>query len=95
MAPTREHTVTFNADGMLECPKCGETTEPRLIETGYTVTHHWRSVEQDADGKSTITASGWDGSSSDVSEQGDALMIECGGCFAQFPLPEAFEVEWV
>lgn len=52
----------------LECSACHERGTPELIEDGMTVTHHIERLSE-----SEISARGWDGSSSDVSEEGIPL----------------------
>jgi hypothetical protein len=52
-------------------------TEPaRLVEDGMTITHDLEAI---SDGR--ITARGWDGSASDVFEEGKMLLLECPHCF--------------
>ena len=50
----------------LECSACHERGTPALIEDGMTVTHQLKKLSADA-----ISARGWDGGSSSVSEEGD------------------------
>lgn len=77
--------------GKLCCRACGKRTEPRLIEVGYTVIH---DLDLEALKQGRWEASGWDGSSKDVSESGDYLALECTGCFATYQLPKGAELEW-
>lgn len=74
----------------LECSSCHERGTPRLIEDGMTVTHQIESLSLSA-----ISARGWDGSSSDVSEEGERLLLECPHCFQWHRIPEAINVEWL
>ncbi len=74
----------------LECSACHEHVTPALIEDGMTVTHQLESLSADA-----ISARGWDGSSSDVSEEGEGLLLECQQCFQWHRLPDAIEIEWL
>jgi hypothetical protein len=73
----------------IECSACGKRCVPKLIEDGMTVTHNLKKLSVKG-----IEASGWDGSSSDVSEEGDLLLLECthyqGHC-----IPESTELDWV
>ena len=55
---------------------CHEHGVPKLIEDGMTVTHQIERVSESA-----ISAHGWDGSSSEVSEEGERLLLECPHCF--------------
>jgi hypothetical protein len=52
----------------LECSACHERGTPTLIEDGMTVTHELESLSAAA-----ISARGWDGNSSDVSEEGERV----------------------
>ena len=56
--------------GELVC-ECGHRGTPRLEESGYQVSHELVEIVGD-----TIIASGWDGSSRAVSEDGDALLVD-------------------
>lgn len=73
----------------LECSACHERGTPDLIEDGMTVTHELASLSRD-----TIAARGWDGSSADVSEEGERLLLECQHCCQWHRIPDASEVEW-
>ena len=75
--------------GKLKC-KCGHTGVPRLIEIGMAVTHRLETLS-----RKKITAQGWDGGSSDVSEEGEAAMLECTECFEWYRIPETTELEWL
>ena len=75
-------------NGELVC-RCGEHGLPALAEDGMTVSHDLLSIN----GRQVI-ARGWDGSSSAVSEGGEALLLECRCCRRQYSLPETFEIEW-
>lgn len=86
-AVMKEPKVANLVDGDLVCV-CGTTDEPKLVESGYTLDHHIQSM----DGK-TIYASGGEGR--DFSESGDLYALECYSCFAQYKLPEGYEVEWI
>jgi hypothetical protein len=59
--------------GVLVC-ECGHRGTPRLEESGYQVSHALVEIVGD-----TIIASGWDGSSRAVSEEGDAYWLMCMG----------------
>ena len=74
----------------LECSACRERGTPALIEDGMTVTHQLEKLSADA-----ISARGWDCNSSDVSEEGERLLLECQHCFQGHRTPNAFELEWV
>lgn len=76
-------------DGLLHCAQCGERAVPYLIEDGYSVTHNLEKI-----GTSMILARGWDGSSKQVSEEGENLMLQCGVCTEWHRIPESIEVEW-
>jgi hypothetical protein len=52
-----------------------------------TVTHELASRSAAA-----ISARGWDGNSSDVSEQGERLLLECSHCFQWHRIPDAIEL---
>jgi hypothetical protein len=67
--------------GELVC-ECGHRGTPRLEESGYQVSHALVEIVGD-----TIIASGWDGSSRAVSEDGDAYWLMCDGCGKLHPLP--------
>ena len=67
--------------GVLVC-ECGHRGTPRLEESGYQVSHALVEIVGD-----TIIASGWDGSSRAVSEEGDAYWLMCDGCGKLHPLP--------
>ena len=55
-----------------------------------TVTHQLEKVSADA-----ISARGWDGSSSDVSEEGERVLLDCQHCFQWHRIPDAIELEWL
>lgn len=74
----------------LECSACHERGTPALIEDGMTVTHQIESISP-----SGISAHGWDGSSSEVSEEGERLVLECPHCFQWHRIPESVELEWL
>jgi hypothetical protein len=74
----------------LECSVCHERGTPALIEDGMTVTHRLESVSAGA-----LSARGWDGSSSSVSEEGERLVLECQHCFQWHRIPDAIEVDWL
>ena len=74
----------------LECASCHERSTPALIEDGMTVTHDLQQLSD-----THISARGWDGSSSDVSEEGELLLLECAHCFQWHRIPEAVELEWL
>jgi hypothetical protein len=73
----------------LDCSACHERRTPALIEDGMTVTHELESLSAAA-----ISARGWDGNSSDVSEEGERLLLECSHCFQWHRIPDAIEIEW-
>jgi hypothetical protein len=74
----------------LECSACHERGTPALIEDGMTVTHELKSLSAD-----TISARGWDGSSSKVSEEGERLLLECQHCFQSHRIPDAIDLQWL
>jgi len=76
------------------CPHCAAQCRPSLIETGYEVTHDLRSITRRR-GITLIHASGWDGSSRDVSEDGDAYWLECPKCYKRQALPPDWEINWL
>jgi hypothetical protein len=63
-------------DGEFVCSECRERGLPALVEDGMTVTHDLQAI---ANGR--ITARCLDGSGSDVSEEGEMLLLECCHCF--------------
>ena len=75
--------------GKLACA-CGRRVMPRLIEVGMTVNHNLEALS-----RKEIRARGWDGSSKEVSEEGEQLLLECQECFAWYRLPESAELEWL
>jgi hypothetical protein len=75
-------------NGQLLC-QCGVHGLPALSEDGMMVSHDLVCL----DGNHVI-ARGWDGSSSGVSEDGEALLLECRSCWRQYRLPENLEIEW-
>jgi hypothetical protein len=74
--------------GVLAC-ECGHRGTPRLEESGYQVSHALIEIVGD-----TIIASGWDGSSRAVSEEGDAYWLMCDGCGKLHPLPPELHIDW-
>lgn len=76
--------------GELECSNCHVRSTPALIEDGMTVTHYLEELSD-----TRISARGWDGSSSDVSEEGELLLLECSHCFQWHRIPESVELEWL
>lgn len=74
----------------LECSACRERGTPALIEDGMTVTHQLENLSTAA-----ISARGWDGSSSSVSEEGERLLLECSHCFQWHRIPDAIDLEWL
>src|SRR5260370_6497200 len=67
--------------GELVC-ECGHRGAPRLEESGYRVSHAVVEIVGD-----TIIASGWDGSSRAVSEEGDAYWLMGDRCGKLHLLP--------
>ena len=76
--------------GELECSVCHQRGFPVLVEEGMTVTHNLQSISAEC-----VKAKGWDGSSSDVSEEGETLVLECPHCFQWHRMPAAIELEWL
>ena len=74
----------------IECSACTKRCVPKLIENGMTVTHNLKKLSV-----KRIKASGWDGSSSDVSEEGELLLLECTECYQGHRIPESTELDWV
>ena len=74
----------------IECTACGKRCVPKLIEDGMTVTHNLKKISV-----KRIKDSGWDGSSSDVSEEGDLLLLECTHCYQGHCIPESTGLNWV
>ena len=66
------------------------TGHPALVEDGMTVTHDLVAISP-----SGLKARGWDGSSSQVSEEGEMLLLECPHCFQCHRIPECLDVEWL
>ena len=77
-------------DGKLECSHCKEQGIPTLVEDGMTVTHDLVTISP-----AGLTDHAWDGSSSQVSEEGEMLLLECPHCFQWHRIPEALDVEWL
>lgn len=77
---------------MLQCANeaCGHIGLPKLVEHGHQVTHRLVTIHDDE-----IQAEGWDGSSSDVSDDGEFFTFDCAKCGAQYALPEGMEVNWL
>lgn len=78
------------AGNRITCPHCKQRGTPRLVEAGYIITHELKTITRRG-----ITASGWDGSSEDVSESGTKVFLECEHCCAEIALPEGMGVDWV
>ena len=76
--------------GEFECSQCKEQGIPALVEDGMTVTHDLVAISP-----SGLKARGWDGSSSQVSEEGEMLLLECPHCFQWHRIPEGLDVEWL
>lgn len=77
------------ANGEFECSQCHHRGEPSLIEEGIVVTHRIEQL-----GAGYLVAEGWDGDSSDISDDGERLLLECPECFHWHQLPDDFDVEW-
>ena len=77
-------------DGNLDCSQCREQGIPALVEDGMTVTHNLVTISA-----AGLRAHGWDGSSSEVSEEGEMLLLECPHCFQWHRIPEDLDVEWL
>jgi len=77
-------------DDELECSQCKEHGIPALVEDGMTATHDLVAISP-----SGLKARGWDGSSSQVSEEGEMLLLECPHCFQWHRIPEDLDVEWL
>ena len=77
-------------DGRLECSQCKEQGIPTVVEDGMTVTHDLVTISP-----AGLKARGWDGSSSQVSEEGEMLLLECPHCFQWHRIPESPQVEWL
>ena len=75
--------------GELVCD-CGHRGRPRLEETGFGVSHKLVEIAGN-----TITAHGWDGSASGISEEGDAYWFMCAACGKRFALPAELIIEWM
>jgi hypothetical protein len=76
--------------GKLECSQCKVQGVPALVEDGMTVTHDLVMISP-----AGLKARGWDGSSSQVSEEGEMLLLECQHCFQWHRIPEGLDVEWL
>jgi hypothetical protein len=75
--------------GELVC-ECGFRGIPRLEESGYQVRHELVAIFGDR-----ITARGWNGSSRNVSEEGNGYWLICDSCGKAFSLPAELAVDWV
>jgi hypothetical protein len=73
----------------LECSKCHKHGTPTLVEDGMTVTHDLFTLSAER-----IVASGWDGGSSYVSDEGDLLVLQCGHCSQMHRIPDNVVFEW-
>jgi hypothetical protein len=69
--------------------ECGHRGTPRLEESGYQVSHALVEIVGDM-----IIASGWDGSSRAVSEEGDAYWLMCDRCGKLHLLPPNLHIDW-
>ena len=63
---------------------------PRLIEIGMTVNHHLEKLS-----RKEIKARGWDGSSKEVSEEGEQYLLECTECFEWHRIPNNIGIHWL
>jgi hypothetical protein len=88
-AAGRERLSTKIEEGELVC-ECGYRGAPRLEESGYQVSHELVEIAGN-----TITACGWDVSSSGVSEEGNAYWLTCVGCGKLHALPPESWINWV
>jgi hypothetical protein len=69
---------------------CGFRGIPRLEESGYQVSHELIEISGDR-----ITARGWNGSSRNVSGDGDAYWLICDSCGKEYQLPAELGIDWV
>lgn len=75
-------------NGALIC-QCGTHDVPALGEDGMIVSHNLVCINGNQ-----VIARGWDGSGSAVSENAEALLLECRSCWRQYRLGDEFEIEW-
>ncbi len=85
----RERLSAKIEEGELVC-ECGYRGAPRLEESGYQVSHELVEIAGN-----TITARGWDGSSSGASEDGNAYWLMCVDCAKLHALPPELQILWV
>ena len=69
---------------------CGVRGLPRLEESGYQVSHELVEISGDR-----VTARGWNGSSRNVSEDGDCYWLICDSCGKAYQLPAELGIDWV
>ena len=75
--------------GELVCD-CGFRGIPRLEESGYKVRHELVAISG-----GRVTARGWNGSSRNVSEDGDAYWLICDSCGKAYALPAELGIDWM
>jgi hypothetical protein len=75
--------------GELVCD-CAIRGIPRLEESGYQVRHKLVAISGDR-----VTARGWNGSSRNVSEDGDTYWLICDSCGKTYALPAEVGIDWV
>lgn len=85
----RMHPPSRIEQGELVCA-CGFRGLPRLEESGYQVSHELVEISGDR-----VTARGWNGSSKNVSEDGDAYWLICERCGKGYALPGEMGIDWV
>jgi hypothetical protein len=82
--------IKLTKTGKMRCPHCKTLERPGVRENGYSIKHH--VLEIDAKEKE-IRATG--GDSSNFSDEGDSYVFECQCCFAEFPMPDDWSIDWV
>jgi hypothetical protein len=83
------HPPSRIEQGELVCD-CGFRGLPRLEESGYQVSHQLIEISGDR-----ITARGWNGSSRNVSGDGDAYWLICDSCGTAHSWPAELAIDWV
>jgi len=83
------HPAPRIEQGELVCD-CGFRGIPRLEESGYQVSHELIEISGDR-----IRARGWNGSSKNVSEDGDGYWLICDRCGKAYQLPAELGIDWV
>lgn len=90
--PGADLPVAVIQRGKLICASCKKRSLPVLGEYGFTVTHH---IDHEALEEGEWRADG--GSSSDRSDEGTHMVLECSLCYQPHQLPAGaeLELEWM